>query len=213
MLIDFFFALRNAKVPVSIKEFLTLLEALEKTVIAPSLDEFYYLARLTLVKDEAHFDKFDRAFGAYFKGLENLNEHIEALIPEEWLRKEFERLLTDEEKARGVVAFSSGNHAQGVAAAAAAGYQGATECRDCGNSHCKSMEWESHGSLQEVTERHKLLPLGIPEGYAKAKIRNSKIKLPVHNFAQIQHKIIAFFTTIIRFISDFRVYLYCLFRY
>jgi len=54
------------------------------------------------------------------------------------------------------------------------------------------MEWESHGSLQEVTERHKLLPRGIPEGYAKAKFWNSKIKLPVHNFAQIQRKIIAF---------------------
>ena len=64
MLIDFFYALRDAKVPVTIKEFLTLLEAMQEQVIAPSLDEFYYLSRLTLVKDEAHFDKFDRAFGA-----------------------------------------------------------------------------------------------------------------------------------------------------
>jgi uncharacterized protein with von Willebrand factor type A (vWA) domain len=69
MLIDFFFTLKDAKIPVSIKEFLTLLEALQKQVISGSLDDFYYLARLTLVKDEAHFDKFDRAFGLYFKGI------------------------------------------------------------------------------------------------------------------------------------------------
>ena len=90
MLIDFFFALRNAKVPVSIKEFLTLLEALEKTVIAPSLDEFYYLARLVMVKDEAHFDKFDKAFGAYFKGIETVFD-TKADIPLDWLVKRLER--------------------------------------------------------------------------------------------------------------------------
>ena len=61
MLIDFFFTLKDARVPVSIKEFLLLLEALEKNVINPSIDEFYYLARTTLVKDEANFDKFDKA--------------------------------------------------------------------------------------------------------------------------------------------------------
>ena len=64
------------------------------------MDAFYYLARAILVKDERHFDKFDRAFAAYFKGLENLDRHIEALIPDEWLRKEFERSLTDEERAQ-----------------------------------------------------------------------------------------------------------------
>ena len=69
MLIDFFFSLKDAKIPVTIKEFLTLLEAMEKNVIAPSMDDFYYLSRLTLVKDEAHFDKFDRAFAQYFKGI------------------------------------------------------------------------------------------------------------------------------------------------
>ena len=99
MLIDFFFALRNAKVPVSIKEFLTLLEALEKSVIAPSLDEFYYLARLTLVKDEAHFDKFDRAFGAYFKGIEAVFDTTKGEIPLDWLIKRMERELTPEQKA------------------------------------------------------------------------------------------------------------------
>ena len=68
MLIDFFFTLKDARVPVSIKEFLLLLEALEKNVINPSIDEFYYLARTTLVKDVANFDKFDKAFGYYFHG-------------------------------------------------------------------------------------------------------------------------------------------------
>lgn len=99
MLIDFFFTLRDAKVPVSIREFLTLLEAMEKSVIAPSLDEFYYLSRLTLVKDEAHFDKFDRAFGAYFKGIEAVFD-TKADIPLDWLLKRLERELTPEQKAQ-----------------------------------------------------------------------------------------------------------------
>jgi uncharacterized protein with von Willebrand factor type A (vWA) domain len=99
MLIDFFFALRAARVPVSIKEFLTLLEALEKSVIAPSLDEFYYLARLVMVKDEAHFDKFDRAFGSYFKGIEVVFDTTKGEIPLDWLIKRMERELTPEQKA------------------------------------------------------------------------------------------------------------------
>jgi uncharacterized protein with von Willebrand factor type A (vWA) domain len=98
MLIGFFFTLRDAKVPVTIKEFLTLLEALEKNVIAPALEEFYYLARLTLVKDEAHFDKFDKAFGAYFKGVETIFD-AKAEIPLDWLIKRLERELTPEQKA------------------------------------------------------------------------------------------------------------------
>lgn len=98
MLIDFFYTVKNAGVPASIKEFLTLLEAMDQQVIAPSLDEFYYLSRLTLVKDEANFDKFDRAFGAYFKGIETLFEK-QPEIPLEWLRKQLERELTPEQKA------------------------------------------------------------------------------------------------------------------
>jgi len=98
MLIDFFFTLRDAKVPVSIKEFLTLLEALDKNVIAPSLDDFYYLARLTLVKDEAHFDKFDQAFAAYFKGVDTVFDS-KAGIPLDWLVKRLERELTPEQQA------------------------------------------------------------------------------------------------------------------
>ncbi len=99
MLIDFFFTLKAAKVPVSIKEYLMLIEGLERQVIEPSIDEFYYLARTILVKDEQHFDKFDKAFGAYFKGIESVFE-ARADIPAEWLLKKLERELTAEEKAQ-----------------------------------------------------------------------------------------------------------------
>jgi uncharacterized protein with von Willebrand factor type A (vWA) domain len=85
---------------VTIREFLTLLDALRKDVIAPSLDEFYYLARLTLVKDEAHFDKFDRAFGVYFKGIEAVFDTTKADIPLDWLIKRLERELTPEQIAQ-----------------------------------------------------------------------------------------------------------------
>lgn len=99
MLIDFFYTLRAAKLPVSVKEYLTLLEALQQQVISPSLDEFYYLARLSLVKDEKHYDKFDQAFGAYFKGVE---QRVEATgeVPLDWLKKRMQRELSPEDKAR-----------------------------------------------------------------------------------------------------------------
>jgi uncharacterized protein with von Willebrand factor type A (vWA) domain len=99
MLIDFFFTLKDARVPVSIKEFLLLLEALEKNVITPSIDEFYYLARTTLVKDEAHFDKFDKAFGYYFHGAQTLFDKAPE-IPLDWLIKRLQRELTPEQKAK-----------------------------------------------------------------------------------------------------------------
>lgn len=98
MLIDFFFMLKDAKIPVSIKEFLLLLEALEKDVARHSLDDFYYLARLTLVKDEAHFDKFDRAFGLYFKGIATVFED-NAAIPLDWLLKRAAKDLSPAERA------------------------------------------------------------------------------------------------------------------
>nr|WP_041296361.1 VWA domain-containing protein [Janthinobacterium sp. Marseille] len=98
MLIDFFFMLKDAKIPVSIKEFLVLLEALEKEVISLSFDDFYYLARLTLVKDEANFDKFDRAFSLYFKGISTAFEE-NANIPLDWLLKNAARKLSPEEQA------------------------------------------------------------------------------------------------------------------
>ena len=98
MLINFFFTLRAAKLPVSVKEFLTLLEALQAGVIGPSVDDFYVLSRTALVKDEAQFDKFDRAFGAYFKGVELLTDFTKDL-PLEWLRKTLELELSPEDKA------------------------------------------------------------------------------------------------------------------
>ncbi|HWU99061.1 MAG TPA: hypothetical protein VN114_11150 [Oxalicibacterium sp.] len=97
MLIDFFFSLKNAGIPVSIKEFLLLLEALDRNVIDQSFDDFYYLARMTLVKDEVHFDKFDRAFAAYFKGIDTAFDDKE--IPLDWLLKNALRELSDEQKA------------------------------------------------------------------------------------------------------------------
>jgi hypothetical protein len=97
MLIPFFYSLRAAKVPVTPKEFLVLLEALKEGVITPSVDDFYYLARLTLVKNEAHFDRFDRAFSAFFQGLEQLVGQKD--IPEDWLRQLLEREFSAEEKA------------------------------------------------------------------------------------------------------------------
>ena len=99
MLIDFFFTLKDAGLPVSIKEFLVLLEAMRKSVIRPSLDEFYYLARMALVKDESHYDKFDRAFGLYFKGVDSLFEN-EAAIPLDWLVQRMRRELSPEELAK-----------------------------------------------------------------------------------------------------------------
>ena len=99
MLINFFYTLRAAKLPVSVKEFLTLLEAVKAGVIDTSVDQFYYLARTTLVKDEANFDKFDRAFGAYFKGVEMLADFTKE-VPLDWLRKNLELELSAEDKAK-----------------------------------------------------------------------------------------------------------------
>lgn len=96
MLIDFFFTLKDAKIPVSIKEFMVLMEAMREGVSEPSLDEFYYLSRMTLVKDEAHYDKFDKAFGLYFKGIETVFEKA-AEIPLDWLVKRMQRELSPEE--------------------------------------------------------------------------------------------------------------------
>jgi hypothetical protein len=99
MLLDFFYGLRKAQLPVSINELLTLLETLEKHVAFASIDDFYFLSRACMVKDETNYDKFDRAFALYFEGLETLDDFLDALIPEDWLRSEFEKSLTDEEKA------------------------------------------------------------------------------------------------------------------
>ena len=98
MLIDFFLHLKSAKLPVSTREFLTLLDALKHEVVSGSIDDFYFLARTCLVKDEALYDRFNLAFGAYFKGVAGVLD-IHAEVPEEWLRKMIEGSLTDEEKA------------------------------------------------------------------------------------------------------------------
>ena len=98
MLIDFFLHLRSAKLPVSIKEYLLLLEALSKGVIGQSIDDFYHLSRAALVKDERNFDKFDRAFGAYFKGVQSI-PGIELELPLDWLQRQFQREFTADEKA------------------------------------------------------------------------------------------------------------------
>jgi len=98
MLIDFFLHLKAAKLPVSTREFLTLLEALEHEVVSNSIDDFYFLARNCLVKDEALYDRFNLAFGAYFHGVEGVFD-LRAEIPAEWIRKVIEGTLTEEEEA------------------------------------------------------------------------------------------------------------------
>ncbi|ARN75878.1 vWA domain-containing protein [Oceanicoccus sagamiensis] len=98
MLVSFFQVLKRAGVPVSIKELLDLILALKNHLAFADIDEFYYLSRTILVKDEKYFDRFDRAFGVYFRDLETLEDVIEAMIPEDWLRQEFTKQLTQEEK-------------------------------------------------------------------------------------------------------------------
>jgi uncharacterized protein with von Willebrand factor type A (vWA) domain len=100
MFMRFFSELRQARVPVTLKEYLVLMEALDKSVIDRSVDDFYYLSRATLVKDEKNLDKFDRVFGHVFKGLETVAEGITADIPAEWLKALTEKFLTEEEKAQ-----------------------------------------------------------------------------------------------------------------
>jgi uncharacterized protein with von Willebrand factor type A (vWA) domain len=99
MLEGFLIELRDAKLPVSLKEFLMLMEAMQRGVASWRVDDFYYLARAALVKDEKHLDKFDRVFGHYFKGVETLADAPMA-IPAEWLKRLGEKLLTEEEKRR-----------------------------------------------------------------------------------------------------------------
>jgi uncharacterized protein len=97
MFLSFFTELRAAKIPVSLREYLTLMEAMQKRVAAFAIEDFYYVARTSLVKDERHLDRFDRVFGHCFNGIETLSDP-KTEIPEEWLRKLAERLLTAEEK-------------------------------------------------------------------------------------------------------------------
>ena len=100
MFANFFHELRAAKIPVTLKEYLTLLEAVDAGIARGRIEDFYYLARASLVKDERNLDRFDQVFGHVFKGLELTSEALEAAIPEEWLRKISELHLSDEDKTK-----------------------------------------------------------------------------------------------------------------
>ena len=100
MLTNLFYTLTAHGVPVSIREHLDLLSALNANLVIADQEAFYYLARTVLVKDEKHFDKYDKAFQAFTTGLESLEGLVEALIPDDWLRSEFYKQLSDEEKAK-----------------------------------------------------------------------------------------------------------------
>ncbi|MEE4201996.1 MAG: VWA domain-containing protein [Halieaceae bacterium] len=100
MLVNFFHGLKDAGVPVTPRELLDLLEAMQRRLVFADMDDFYNLSRAILVKDEKYYDRFDRAFGLHFRELEALDDVIEALIPDDWLRSEFMKQLSEEEKAK-----------------------------------------------------------------------------------------------------------------
>ena len=95
MFLDFFLLLKNDGIPVTIKEYLTLLEALDEGIAEYSVDDFYYLSRTSLIKHEHHLDRFDLLFGYYFEGVEKIDTEEFMKIPEDWLRKSFISALTD----------------------------------------------------------------------------------------------------------------------
>ena len=100
MLVNFFHGLKDAGVPVTTRELLDLLQAMKHNLAFADIDAFYNLSRAILVKDEKYYDRFDRAFGSHFRELEDLDDVIEALIPDDWLRSEFMKQLSDEEKEK-----------------------------------------------------------------------------------------------------------------
>jgi len=100
LLINFFHVLKDSGVPVTPRELLDLLEAMEQRLAFADIDDFYALSRAVLVKDEKYYDRFDRAFGLHFQELEALDDVIEAMIPDDWLRSEFLKQLSDEDKAK-----------------------------------------------------------------------------------------------------------------
>ena len=99
MFVEFFLALKEARIPVTLREFLVLLEAMERKVVSFNVDDFYFLSRSCLVKDERNLDKFDQVFGSCFEGLEFGQDLFETEIPEDWLQKLAERVMTTEEMA------------------------------------------------------------------------------------------------------------------
>jgi uncharacterized protein len=98
MLIDFFFKVRSAKIPATIREYLGLLEAMQARLVTSSLDDFYFLARLAMVKDEKYYDRYDRCFGEFFKGIDSLADGLFSEIPDEWLRKQAELFMSEEDR-------------------------------------------------------------------------------------------------------------------
>ena len=100
MLVNFFHGLRDSGVPVTTRELLDLMLGLKKNIAFGNLDEFYFFSRTCLVKDEKYFDRFDRAFSNHFNELDSLDGVIEALIPDDWLRSEFLKQLSEEDKAK-----------------------------------------------------------------------------------------------------------------
>jgi uncharacterized protein with von Willebrand factor type A (vWA) domain len=100
MLVQFFLSLKSAGVPVTVRELLDLLAGLEARLAFLDVDEFYQLARICMVKDEKYYDRFDKAFGSYFSDLSTLEDIIEAVIPDDWLRREFLKQLSDEDNAK-----------------------------------------------------------------------------------------------------------------
>ena len=100
MFLEFFLLLKNDGLPVTIREYLDLLAALKKNAVNYNVDDFYYLCRTVFIKNEQHLDRFDQLFDKYFKGIDAFDPGKFAKIPEEWLRKNLSRILTDEEKAQ-----------------------------------------------------------------------------------------------------------------
>jgi uncharacterized protein with von Willebrand factor type A (vWA) domain len=98
MLLDFFYRLKDGGIPVSVKEYLTLIEAMQARVARETVEDFYFLSRSAFIKDESMYDRFDKIFGEYFNGIESLPEDFLSSIPEEWLRKQLELSLSEEEK-------------------------------------------------------------------------------------------------------------------
>src|SRR5687767_1733561 len=99
MMLGLFEALRAEKVPVTLREWLDLMGAMDADLAFADIDAFYHLGRTVLVKDERHFDKYDRAFGSYVRGIAGKPQDLLAQIPEDWLRQTMQKLLTEEEKA------------------------------------------------------------------------------------------------------------------
>ena len=134
MLVRFFTDLRAGGVPVTLPEFLSLLEALEARVATLSAEEFYYLARMAMVKDERHFDRFDRVFAEHFEGAQKLFEKLAAELPPEWLQQLTERLLSEEEKRRVESARRLGQAARDAARSACANSRAGTKAATSGSA-------------------------------------------------------------------------------